>query len=110
LFAGEAQRCRPPDPRDFQLAVVHEGGCGPVLLRVGLLSPALQAAFSQPLDQPPVIEVRLTLGIALGGWLREPTSFPARLPLHHPLALPAYQAAQHVSLLIGLIALMSQSE
>ncbi|KAF4525340.1 hypothetical protein B566_EDAN013196 [Ephemera danica] len=105
LFYGpsDAQRCRPPDPRDFQLAVLHEGGSGPVLLRVGLLSPALQAALPRTINDelgtgsiaPPVVEVRLHVGVSLGGWPRDPGAFPTRLPLHHPLALIAYKSAQH---------------
>lgn len=97
MFAGEAQRCRPPDPRDFQVAVIHEGGSGPVLLRLGFLSPSLQLAF--PPDVRNVIEVRLHIGVALSGWPSEASSFPARLPLHHPLALLAYKSAQNVSYL-----------
>jgi hypothetical protein len=97
LATGEAQRCRAPDPRDFQVAVIHEGGSGPVLLRLGFHSPSLQLAF--PPDVRNVIEVRLQIGIALSGWPADATSFPSRLPLHHPLALLAYKSAQNVSYL-----------
>jgi hypothetical protein len=79
------------------VAVIHEGGSGPVLLRLGFLSPSLQLAF--PPDVRNVIEVRLHIGVALSGWPAEASSFPARLPLHHPLALLAYKSAQNVSYL-----------
>ncbi|XP_059477206.1 uncharacterized protein LOC132197728 isoform X4 [Neocloeon triangulifer] len=94
LFYGpsEAQRCRPPDPRDFQVAVIHEGGSGPVLLRLGFHSPSLQLAF--PPEARNVVEVQLHIGVALSGWPSEGPSFPSRLPLHHPLALLAYKSAQ----------------
>ncbi|XP_065341026.1 uncharacterized protein LOC135940168 isoform X4 [Cloeon dipterum] len=95
LFYGpsEAQRCRPPDPRDFQLAVVHENGAGPVTLHIGFLAPSLQLAF--PPDARNIVKVHLHVGVALSGWPLGPSTFPSRLPLHHPLALLAYQSTQN---------------
>jgi hypothetical protein len=84
------------------VAVIHEGGSGPVLLRLGFLSPSLQLAF--PPDVRNVIEVRLHIGVSLSGWPAEASSFPARLPLHHPLALLAYKSAQNVSYLLSFFA------